>query len=182
MIFEDKILLGMHGMKHFIDIQMINWRWVDLLTDLIIISMVYVPWVSIEASTNFLHLSLSMAMVLVYHTLFWHHSLMSSSHSLLGLPRLLLPSIMPKIVVWLVYGLAFCRCGQRISTFSAWQSALCVSLCYPPCSLSAILHYSIFCGTIWCLVSVCSISFQRRWVLWHLFFWGSRFRRHTVRC
>ena len=60
---------------------------------------VYVPWVSIEASTNSLHLSLSMAMVLVCHTLFWHHSLMSSSHSLVGVPRLLSPSIMPKIVV-----------------------------------------------------------------------------------
>ena len=138
----------------------------------------YVPWVSIEASTNFLHLSLSMAMVLVCHTLFWHHSLMSSSHSLLGLPRLLLPSIMPKMVVLISLWSGILQMWPKNFNF------LCMTVCTMFFFvLSTILHYSIFCGTIWCLVSVCSISFQRRWVLWHLFFfWGSRFHRHTVRC
>ena len=92
-----------------------------------------------------------------------------------SLPRLLSPSIMPNIVVLISLWSGILQMWPKKFNFLCMTVCTMCFLCYPPCSLSAILHYSIFCGTIWCLITVCSISYRRRWVLWHLFSEGPGF-------
>ena len=63
------------------------------------------PWVHcllvlMAYSTHFFHSVLFLASLQISAILFPHHSCMSSSHSLFGLPVLLVPSIIPNVLLF----------------------------------------------------------------------------------
>ncbi len=108
--------------------------------------------------TKCLHLVLDCARMLAECTSIWHHSLMWSNHSLLGLPRTPVPSIMPNTAVCCPVS----RCVRESSVYRnnviTGSSLFFVNLCHatllpvrnrhPIDSISAILVISVIVITI----------------------------------